>query len=216
MGDRLKVARADPIPVRTSHNVGRARGQAGFLHEAEREHLVSAALEPNGTTWSSLGAIYHRQGRLIEEIDAWQRAGALLSYPAPELLALGYAELAARRPQKALQTFDKAAASLSPRLTAAVGNSPLRQPRTRADHGLGCAGRFSTRHLVCGRDRHSETREIRGLAGALKIIRSRAAARRREASKGTCCIDQSRSGVADQTALTALKLNHRPGFLPAG
>ena len=83
---------------------------------------MSAALEPNGTTWSSLGAIYHRQGRLMEEIDAWQRAGALLSYPAPELLALGYAELAARRPQKALQTFDKAAASLSPRLTAAVGN----------------------------------------------------------------------------------------------
>jgi tetratricopeptide (TPR) repeat protein len=140
---------------------GNLFAEAGFLHEAEREHLVSAALESNGTTWSSLGAIYHRQGRLMEEIDAWQRAGALLSYSAPELLALGYAELAARRPQKALQTFDKA-----------------------------------------------------GLAGARKIIRSRATARRRAASEGTCRIDQSRTGVADQTALTALKLNHRPGFLP--
>jgi hypothetical protein len=32
----------------------------------------------------------------------------------PELLALGYAELAAHRPQRALQEFDKAAASLPP------------------------------------------------------------------------------------------------------
>jgi hypothetical protein len=49
---------------------------------------------------------------LTEEISALERASALLPYPAPELLALGYAELAARHPQKALQAFDKAAASL--------------------------------------------------------------------------------------------------------
>ena len=50
----------------------------------------------------------------MEEIDAWEHASALLPYPAPELLALGYAELAARHPQKALQEFDRAAASLPP------------------------------------------------------------------------------------------------------
>ena len=87
---------------------------AGSLREAEQEYRRSAALETNGTSWSSLAVIYHRQGRLMEEIGAWERASALLPYPAPELLALGYAELAARRPQKALQEFDKAAASLPP------------------------------------------------------------------------------------------------------
>ena len=88
--------------------------QAGYLREAQQEYLRSAALESNGTTWSSLAAIYHHQGRLTEEIDAWEHASALLPFPAPELLALGYAELAARRPQKALQAFDKAAANLPP------------------------------------------------------------------------------------------------------
>ncbi len=88
--------------------------EAGSLHEAEHEYLQSAALESNGTTWAALGAIYHRQGRLMEEIAAWEHASALLPYPAPELLALGYAELAARQPQQALQEFDRAAASLPP------------------------------------------------------------------------------------------------------
>jgi len=59
------------------------------LCEAEQEVLRSSALETNGTAWSSLAAIYHRQGRLMEEIGAWERASALLPYPAPELLALG-------------------------------------------------------------------------------------------------------------------------------
>jgi hypothetical protein len=42
---------------------------------------------------------------------------------APELLALGYAELAARRPEKALQAFDRVAAGLPPRLAAADGTA---------------------------------------------------------------------------------------------
>ena len=50
----------------------------------------------------------------MEEIGAWERASALLPYPAPELLALGYAELSARHPRKALQAFDEAAASFPP------------------------------------------------------------------------------------------------------
>jgi hypothetical protein len=73
-----------------------------------------AAQETNGTTWSSLAAIYHRQGRVSEEIGAWERATALLPHPAPELLALGYAELSARHARKALQAFEEAASSFSP------------------------------------------------------------------------------------------------------
>jgi hypothetical protein len=49
MGDRLKVARADPISVRMSHNVGRARGQADWLcgtslsrwYQLDTDNLVS-------------------------------------------------------------------------------------------------------------------------------------------------------------------------------
>ena len=89
--------------------------EAGNFGEAEREYLLSAKLEPNGTTWSRLGAIYHRQDRLMEEIDAWEHASELLPYPAIVLLPLGYAELAAHRPQMALQAFDRAVGGLPPR-----------------------------------------------------------------------------------------------------
>jgi tetratricopeptide (TPR) repeat protein len=58
---------------------------------------------------------------LTAEIDAWERASDLLRYPAPELLALGYAEIAARRPQQALRAFDSAMASLPPG-SAMAGN----------------------------------------------------------------------------------------------
>jgi len=88
--------------------------EASNFDEAEREYLRSVKLEPNGTTWSRLGAIYHRQGRLMEEIDAWEHASELLPYPAIVLLPLGYAELAAHRPQMALQAFDRAVAGFPP------------------------------------------------------------------------------------------------------
>jgi tetratricopeptide (TPR) repeat protein len=93
---------------------GNLFAQAGSLGEAEQEFLLSSALETNGTTWSSLAAIHHRQGRLIDKVDAWERATALLPYPAPELLALGYAELASHHPENSLQQFDLAVASLPP------------------------------------------------------------------------------------------------------
>jgi tetratricopeptide (TPR) repeat protein len=93
---------------------GNLFAEVGSLREAEQEYMWSAALETNGTIWSSLAAIYHHQGRLTEEISALERASALLPYPAPEFLALGYAELAARHPQKTFQEFDKAALSLPP------------------------------------------------------------------------------------------------------
>jgi Flp pilus assembly protein TadD len=99
--------------------------QARNLDEAEQEYRLSAALEPNGATWSTLATIYRRQGRLTEAIDAWERASDLLRYPGPELLALGYADLAARRPQSALQAFESAAANLPPRPEMAGGISFL-------------------------------------------------------------------------------------------
>jgi tetratricopeptide (TPR) repeat protein len=88
--------------------------QASNFGEAEQEYRLSVALEPNGSTWSKLGGIYHREGRLLEEIDAWEHASELLPYPAIVLLPLGYADLAAHRPQMALQAFDRAVAGLPP------------------------------------------------------------------------------------------------------
>ena len=35
---------------------------------------MSGALEPNGTTWSRLAVLCQREGRWMEEIDAWERA----------------------------------------------------------------------------------------------------------------------------------------------
>ena len=90
---------------------------------AEQEYRMSAALEPNGTAWSRLAVLYQREGRLMEEIDAWERASQLLPNPAPELLALGYADIAARRPQEALQAFDRSVASVPPRAGMSGDNS---------------------------------------------------------------------------------------------
>ena len=84
---------------------------------------MSAALEPNGTIWSRLAVLYQSEGRLMEEIDAWERASQLLPNPAPELLALGYADIAARRPQQALQAFDRAVSSLQPHLGMGGNNT---------------------------------------------------------------------------------------------
>src|SRR6516164_3988888 len=56
--------------------------EATNFSEAEKEYLLSIELEPNGTTWARLGAIYHRQNRLTEEIDAWEHASELLPHPA--------------------------------------------------------------------------------------------------------------------------------------
>ncbi len=55
--------------------------ETGDLGNAEQEYLRSAALEVNGSTWSSLAAVYHREGRLTDEIKAWQRAADLLRRP---------------------------------------------------------------------------------------------------------------------------------------
>lgn len=87
---------------------GNLLAEAGDSGAAEQEYLRSAALEVNGSTWSSLGTLYHRQGRLRDEIKAWQHAAELLRYPDRELLALGFAELDAHRPRQALRALDRA------------------------------------------------------------------------------------------------------------
>jgi tetratricopeptide (TPR) repeat protein len=87
---------------------GNLMEEAGDLRGAEQEYLWSAALEVNGATWSALGAVYHREGRLTEEIKAWQRAAELLRLSDRELVSLGYAELAAQRPREALRAFERA------------------------------------------------------------------------------------------------------------
>jgi len=83
--------------------------ETGDLNNAEREYLRAAALEVNGATWSNLGALYHREGRSKDEIEAWQKAASLLRVPDRELLALGYAELDAQQPRQALRAFDLSA-----------------------------------------------------------------------------------------------------------
>jgi len=88
---------------------GKLLEEAGDLTSAEQEYLQSAALEVNGATWSALGAVYHREGRLQDEIKAWQRAAGLLRLPDRELLSLGYAELDAQQPRQALRAFDRIA-----------------------------------------------------------------------------------------------------------
>ena len=45
--------------------------QGGRLDAAETEYRSSVALEENGATWSRLAALYHREGRLPQEVGAW-------------------------------------------------------------------------------------------------------------------------------------------------
>ena len=97
---------------------------------------MSAALEPNGTIWSRLAVLYQSEGRLMEEIDAWERASQLLPYPAAELLALGYAEIAARRPQHAFLAFDRAVSDV-PRRSGTGGNKAF---FANVAHGRAMAG----------------------------------------------------------------------------
>ncbi len=98
--------------------------EARKLGEAEAEYRTSLALEQNGTTWSRLGALYRREGRLTEEIAAWEEASELLPDPAPELVSFGYAAVGLHEPKTALDAFDRAIASLS-RKPGMVGGSAM-------------------------------------------------------------------------------------------
>ena len=115
---------------------GKLLEEAGDLKDAEQEYLRSAALEVNGATWSSLGGLYHREGRWADEIEAWQRAAGLLRLPDHELLSLGYAELDAQRPRQALRAFDRSA-NLRTRADDNSFQAGLARGRARAWNALG-------------------------------------------------------------------------------
>jgi tetratricopeptide (TPR) repeat protein len=92
---------------------------AGNLRDAEQQYLLAAGLESNAATWSALAALYHREGKLTSEIDAWEHAIDLLPKTGLALLSLGYADLDVHRPREALDAFERAIASLpSPAATS--------------------------------------------------------------------------------------------------
>jgi tetratricopeptide (TPR) repeat protein len=96
---------------------------AGNLRDAEQQYLLAAGLESNAATWSALAAVYHREGKLISEIDAWEHAIDLLPKTGLALLSLGYADLDAHRPREALNAFERAITSLPPQSTTSGDTS---------------------------------------------------------------------------------------------
>ncbi|HXW17978.1 MAG TPA: tetratricopeptide repeat protein, partial [Candidatus Acidoferrales bacterium] len=97
---------------------GKLFQETGNIDAAEKEYLASAALEPNGSTWSNLALIYRYEGRVDDEIEAWEHAVRLLLVPGPALLELGFADLEAHHPQQALQAFDRASSKAQERPAA--------------------------------------------------------------------------------------------------
>jgi tetratricopeptide (TPR) repeat protein len=83
----------------------------GNLKEAEQQYLAAAALESNAVIWSTLADLYHREGRLWQEIHAREKAIEFLAHPAMAWLSLGYSYVDAQRPQDALRAFSRAESS---------------------------------------------------------------------------------------------------------
>ena len=166
------AASANALGIRDSAFVHFLRGnlleEAGNLRGAEQEHLWSAALEDNGSTWSRLGEIYRREGRLTDAIKAWKRAADLLRQPDPELLSLGYAELDAHRPREALRAFDRAGASRPASVTPSDNNflADLAEGRARVWSDLGDLKRaisFAEETVRLAPDRASDWLELANL-----------------------------------------------------
>jgi len=95
---------------------------AGRLPDAEQNYVLAAKGEPNAATWSALADLYHREGRLPAEVEAWGHAIDLLPPTMTDmarsklclaLLSLGYADLDGHRPHEALHAFDQAISSLT-------------------------------------------------------------------------------------------------------
>ncbi len=76
--------------------------------DAEQEYLKAVALDPSEDTWSSLGVLYHRLGRVPEATDAMQRAARLSFQPYTADLRLAYYYLNVMQPQPALTALDAA------------------------------------------------------------------------------------------------------------
>jgi len=100
--------------------------ESGRLQEAQEDYVLATELEPNLVApWSALAAFYQDTGQLPPAIDAWEHAAGVSRWPWDPLVSLGYANLQARRPKKALAAFDAAANSLPVRYELMVDNRVL-------------------------------------------------------------------------------------------
>ena len=117
---------------------GKARLLKGHPREAEADFLQSAALKSNVATWSELADLYRSQKNYPAAIDAMERLAAITPNPAAVLMALGYAYLETRQPQKALDTFDRAEKAVR----AGAGNAPQAELNN---------GRALARNMLSGR-----------------------------------------------------------------
>jgi tetratricopeptide (TPR) repeat protein len=76
--------------------------------DAEPEFLAAVKLDPNEITWSSLGLLYHRQGRIPEATHAMQNAVALSTQPHFAHVHLAQFYLEVVEPEAALRSLDEA------------------------------------------------------------------------------------------------------------
>lgn len=81
---------------------------SGNLADAEREYQTALALEPNELVWSSLAAIYHRQGRQAEAKQAMLNSIALSAQPHLQLIDMAFADIVQKQPREALDAVDEA------------------------------------------------------------------------------------------------------------
>jgi len=171
---------------------------AGRLRDAEENYVFATKREPNAATWSTLAELYHKEGRLPGEVEAWSHAIDLLPPTMTDmaraklclaLLSLGYADLDAHNPRQALKAFDQATASLA-RQSASADTSflaNLAHGRALAWSALGdlkSAVSFEEETLRLSPDRHDDwlylanLYERQGRLGEAQQARQRAAASR--------------------------------------
>lgn len=81
---------------------------AGNLGGAEQEYRTALALEPNDVLWSSLAAIYRRQGKLAEAQEATRNSLALSSRPHLQLIDMAFADIVQKHPREALDAVEEA------------------------------------------------------------------------------------------------------------
>ena len=91
--------------------------------QAEREYLKAISLEPNESLfWFSLAILYKHEEKILEAIQAQQRAIKLSSAPEPhELIKLAGLYLETEQPKAALKMFDKAMQHAPPDLLSESG-----------------------------------------------------------------------------------------------
>jgi tetratricopeptide (TPR) repeat protein len=80
----------------------------GRRSEAEPEFVAAVKLDPNEVTWSSLGTLYHRQGRIPEATHAMEKAVQLSPQPHFARINLAQYYLDIVEPAAAVRTLDEA------------------------------------------------------------------------------------------------------------